>query len=258
MLADLKRRAKGIDVLEAVQLHTRMLVFDCERPPLSDRRVRQAINYAIDRARFVQDVHGGMAEPARGPIPPGLAGYDAAERGYYHDPRRARLLLEEAGYGDGFDTEIWWLQSVNPAVGSICDDLAAVGIRAAVRYVVPAEMEQGLSLRMVPIAGRDWYANYPDSDNFTYVLFKSANRDLFNATYSDPETDRLTERARVVMNVEERAAMYREVVRTLLEGAPCAFLAHRRSFVAYRSDLEGMTLRLLSPFVMPKNLWFAR
>jgi ABC-type transport system substrate-binding protein len=60
------------------------------------------------------------------------------------------------------------------------------------------------------------------------------------------------------MNVEERAAMYREVVRTLLEGAPCAFLAHRRSFVAYRSDLEGMTLRLLSPFVMPKNLWFAR
>ena len=258
LLTDLKRRAKEIDVLEAVQLHTRMLVFDCERPPLSDRRVRQAINYAIDRARFVQEVHGGMADPARGPIPPGLSGYDAAERGYYHDPARARLLLEEAGCADGFDTEIWWLQSVSTAVECICDDLAAVGIRAAVRYVVPAEMERALSLRMVPIAGRDWYADYPDSDNFTYVLFNSANHDLSNSTYSNTDIDHLTERARTVMNAEERVAIYREVVRILLEDAPCAFLAHRRSFVAYRADLEGMTLRLLSPFVMPKYLWFAR
>jgi ABC-type transport system substrate-binding protein len=60
------------------------------------------------------------------------------------------------------------------------------------------------------------------------------------------------------MNREQRAEIYKSVTRTLLEDAPCAFLAHRRSFVAYRADLEGVTLHLLSPFITPKDLWFAK
>jgi ABC-type transport system substrate-binding protein len=60
------------------------------------------------------------------------------------------------------------------------------------------------------------------------------------------------------MNREERAAIYREVTRLLLEDAPCVFLAHRRSFVAHHADLEGVTLHLLAPFITPKDLWFAR
>jgi ABC-type transport system substrate-binding protein/methyl-accepting chemotaxis protein len=257
-LEELKRRAADVHVLEAVQLQTRMMVFDCERPPFSDRRVRQAICYAIDRAKFLEEVYGGMAEAAIGPIPPGLLGYDAAERGYEYDPARARILLEEAGYGGGFDTEIWWPESVSPTVECLRDDLASVGIRAEFKYANAADMQRALKLRMVPIAGRDWYADYPDPDNFTYVQFNSNNRDLFIGTYSNEEVDRLTNEARSVMNREERAAIYREVSRLLLEDAPCAFLAHRRSFVAHHADLEGVTLHLLAPFITPKDLWFAR
>lgn len=257
-LNELKGRPGDIHVLEAVQLQTRMLVFDCERPPLSDRKVRQAICYAINSERFLNDVYGGMAEAATGPIPPGLVGYDAAERGYVYDPARARALLEEAGVGAGFDTEIWWPESVSSAVECLKDDLAEVGIRAEFRYVTSVEMQRASRLRMVPIAGRDWYADYPDPDNFTYVIFNSHNRDLFISTYSNEEVDRLTEQARSVMNREQRAEIYREVTRLLLEDAPCAFLAHRRSFVAHRADLEGVTLHLLTPFVTPKDLWFAK
>ncbi len=257
-LTELKDRAADIQVLEAVQLQTRMLVFDCERPPLSDRRVRQAISLAIDRRRFLRDVYGEMAELSIGPIPPGVLGYDPGERGYDYDPDRARALLQDAGYDDGFDTEVWWPQSVSSAVECLKEDLAVVGIRADFRYVEAEEMERGLRLRTVPIAGRDWYADYPDPDNFTYVLFNSSNRDLFISTYSNEEIDRLTDEARSVMNREQRAAIYREITKLLLEDAPCAFLAHRRSFVAHRSDLEGVTLHLLSPSVTPKDLWFAK
>jgi peptide/nickel transport system substrate-binding protein len=235
-----------------------MLVFDCERPPLSDRRVRQAICLAIDRRRFLREVYGEMAELSIGPIPPGVLGYDAGERGYDYDPDRARALLQDAGYDNGFDTEVWWPQSVSSAVECLKEDLAAVGIRAEFRYVEAEEMERGLRLRTVPIAGRDWYADYPDPDNFTYVLFNSCNRDLFISTYSNDEVDRLTGEARSVMNREQRDGLYREVTKLLLEDAPCAFLAHRRSFVAHRSDLEGVTLHLLSPSVTPKDLWFAK
>ncbi len=257
-LSELKERAADVQVLEAVQLQTRMLVFDCERLPLSDRRVRQAICLAIDRRRFLREVYGEMAELSIGPIPPGVLGYDAGERGYDYDPDRARALLQDAGYDNGFDTEVWWPQSVSSAVECLREDLAAVGIRAEFRYVEAEEMERGLRLRTVPIAGRDWYADYPDPDNFTYVLFNSCNRDLFISTYSNDEVDRLTGEARSVMNREQRDGIYREVTKLLLEDAPCAFLAHRRSFVAHRSDLEGVTLHLLSPSVTPKDLWFAK
>jgi ABC-type transport system substrate-binding protein len=241
-----------------MQLQTRMLVFDCERAPFSDRRVRQAICCAIDRDRFIREVYGGMALSAIGPLPPGLLGYDAAERGYAYDAARAMSLLEEAGYASGFETEIWWPQSVNSTVECLKDDLAEVGIRAEFRYVSAEEMRRALKLRLVPIAGRDWYADYPDPDNFTYVLFNSHNRDLFISSYSNEEVDRLTEHARSVMNRDERAQIYREVTRLLLDDAPCAFLAHRRSFVAHRPHLEGVVLHLLSPFITPKDLWFAK
>jgi ABC-type transport system substrate-binding protein/methyl-accepting chemotaxis protein len=258
MLSELKERAEKIHILEALQLQTRMLVFDCERPPFDDQRVRQAICYAIDRDRFLREVYDGMAEPARGPIPPGLLGHDIEEPVYYHDPDRARSLLDAAGCSGGFDTEIWWPQSVTTAVECIKEDLAEVGINAAFRYVVAQDMQRALRLRQVPIAGRDWYADYPDPDNFAYVLFNSQNRDLFVSTYANPEVDRLTDAARSVMNREQREEIYRQVTRIMLEDAPCAFLAHRRSFVVHRPDLEGVTLHLLSPFVTPKSLWFAR
>ncbi|MFL6213977.1 MAG: ABC transporter substrate-binding protein [Blastocatellia bacterium] len=257
-LALLRERPEEFHILEAVQLQTRMLVFDCERPPFSDRRVRQAICYAINGERFLREVYGNMAEPAIGPIPPGVLGYDANERGYEYDPARAKALLEEAGYDGGFDTEIWWPQSVNTNVECLKDDLAEVGIRAEFRYVVQAEMQRGLRLRMVPIAGRDWYADYPDPDNFTYVLFNSHNRELFINAYSNEEIDRLTAEARSVMNREQREALYTQVTRLLLDDAPCAFLAHRRSFVAHRANLEGVTLHLLAPFIKPKDLWLAK
>ncbi|MFY9573785.1 MAG: ABC transporter substrate-binding protein [Blastocatellia bacterium] len=257
-VSELKERASDIQVLEAVQLQTRMLVFDCDQPPLSDRRVRQAICLAIDRRRFLREVYNGMAELSIGPIPPGVLGYDPGERGYDYDPERARALLEDAGYEAGFETEVWWPQSVSSAVECLKEDLAVVGIRADFRYAEPEELERGLRLRTVPIAGRDWNADYPDPDNFTYVLFNSRNRDLFISTYSSEEVDQLTEQARSVMNRDQRAAIYREVTKLLLEDAPCAFLAHRRSFVVHRADLEGVTLHLLSPAVTPKDLWFAK
>ena len=257
-LTDLTHHPGEAHVMEAVQLQTRMLVFDCERPPFSDRRVRQAINYALNRDRFLQDVYGGMAEAAIGPIPPGLLGYDAGERGYKHDPARARKLLAEAGYADGFDTEVWWSDRVNPAVECLKEDLAEACIRAEFRYVGATDLLRALKTRMVPITGRDWYADYPDPDNFTYVLFNSRNKILLTDTYFNEEVDRITEQARAEMNREKRADLYREVTRILLEDSPCAFLAHRRGFVAHRAGLEGVTLHLLPPFITPKDLWFRK
>ena len=78
-----------------MQIQTRMLVFDCERPPFYDRRVRQAICFAINRQRFMREVYGDMAEPAIGPIPPGLLGYDPSDRVYDYDPDALAACLKK-------------------------------------------------------------------------------------------------------------------------------------------------------------------
>src|SRR3546814_10286108 len=78
--------------------HLWFLILNTRTGPLADRRVRQAVNYAIDKEVLVENVLRGTAEVAAGPVPPAFAwAYDDQLRPYPHDPGRARRLLAEAG-----------------------------------------------------------------------------------------------------------------------------------------------------------------
>ncbi|MHB8471138.1 MAG: ABC transporter substrate-binding protein, partial [Gaiellaceae bacterium] len=104
--------------------------------PFNDKRVRQALNYAVNKQRLVQLLNG-RAIIAHGVIPPPLAGYDPNGKPYPYDPAKAKQLLKQAGYPNGFSTEIWTIndeQSVR-IVQSIANDLAAIGVRAKVRAI---------------------------------------------------------------------------------------------------------------------------
>ena len=82
------------------------------RGPLADVRVRQALNYAVDRQRIVRNLIAGRGVLAAGVIPPSLPGSDTTRIGYQFDTTRARQLLREAGYPNGIDLELW--TSTNP------------------------------------------------------------------------------------------------------------------------------------------------
>ena len=75
--------------------------FNTRVKPLNDRRVRQAILYAVNREALVQDVYYGQFTHARGILPPGTLGFNPKLAGYPYDPHKARSLLAEAGYGGG-------------------------------------------------------------------------------------------------------------------------------------------------------------
>jgi len=77
-----------------------------QNPPFAgNRKLRQALNYAIDRETILRTVNNGIGSPAYGPIPPGLAGYDAKNRRYEYNPQQAKRLLAQAGYPGGSGLE---------------------------------------------------------------------------------------------------------------------------------------------------------
>lgn len=245
-------------VIRAVAMHTERLIFDCGFPPFDSRDVRRAVAHAIDKERYVREVHGDAAVVAAGPIPPGLLGHTPDLLGLEHDPDRARALLARAGLAGGFRTSLWYTRGFVPDVGvtRILEDLAAVGVDLEVRAVDPGEFIRARERGLIPIAWRAWFADYADPDNFTYVLFHSANEAFFSSNYRNPEVDQLAERARAVMDREDRDRIYQQLARLVVDDAPSVFLMHRRNVVAHRRDIEGLRLHLLTPVVRPEELWF--
>jgi peptide/nickel transport system substrate-binding protein/oligopeptide transport system substrate-binding protein len=143
--------------------------------PFNNLKVREALNYAVDKTRLVQLLNG-RGTVANGLVPPTLPGFNPNAKGYPYDPAKAKALLAEAGYPHGFSTTIWTEnddQSVEIAQ-SIAADLAAVGVNAKVDALnastfVAGEGKQG----QAPMFISYWLQDFPDAyDFFSNLLLK--------------------------------------------------------------------------------------
>ncbi len=108
------------------------LAFPEEKSPFLDLRVRQAAAYAIDYKGITQNVMHGTGEPYGDILPPYATGYDPSIKPWPYDPEKAKALLKEAGYPNGFDTMITSDEPVKDETVAIAASLAKVGIRAKV------------------------------------------------------------------------------------------------------------------------------
>src|SRR5262249_6245501 len=148
------------------------------RGPLVDPRVRQAINYAIDVNRIIERLVGGRGIRANGVIPPTLGGHDSSRAPYPYDPVKARQLLTAAGHANGIDIELW--ASNNPICLRIAQTvqayLNAVGIRTKIVQREAAASRAAARKGETDMILKDWYADYPDAEDFLYPLLQSTNR----------------------------------------------------------------------------------
>ena len=123
------------------QLHTGYITMNTTKPPFDNVKVRQAVNMAINKERIVTLINN-RAEPANQPLPPSMPGYDNAYQGYAYDVDKAKALLAEAGFADGFETELFAMNTdPNPRIAqAIQQDLAAIGIKASSRPLAQANV----------------------------------------------------------------------------------------------------------------------
>ncbi len=193
--------------------------------PFDDRRVRQAMNYAVNKADTVV-LYNGRAAIAHGILPTRMAAYDPTLPAYPHDPDKARALLAEAGYPHGFAITY---STTNDEFSlriaqSIQADLAEVGVIMSIQILTfPAYLTEA-GKGQLPFAYTGWTADFPDPWDFLWSRFATESITPENANndsgYSNPEFDELVGGARFEVDAQKRLAMYRQAERIVHDDCP--------------------------------------
>ncbi len=197
-------------------------------PPLDDVKVRQALNFAIDKEEIASIVLGDLVKPADGILPPNFPGYDGNVRGYEYAPERARQLLEESKYGDDLENLPPITITTPGSFGAnVSLDMGVIlqmweqnlGITAEFQQTEYATFLKDLHKGRFQMFDVGWIADYPDPENFLDVLFHSESTNN-HTNYSNPEVDELLMKARVETDTTARYALYNQAEQMILDDAP--------------------------------------
>ncbi len=243
-------------IVTGPRLRTTFIAIKTNKKPLDDKRVRQAINYAINKARVVQLV-AGRAVATNQILPPLMAGYDPDYQGYAYDPQKAKALLAEAGYPDGFSTELYASNTEpDPRLAqAMQQDLAAVGIKAELRTMAAAQV-RALAAKPdeVPMVLGVWGADYPDASDFYFPLLTCASRGAWNwAYYCRPDVDAKASAANATADPAkdaDRIAQWKAVYRTVMDDAPWVPIYNDKRIVLRAKRLAGPEGAFVAP-VLP-------
>ena len=214
------------------------------RGPLRDPNVRRAINHAVNVPEILRTVWNGRGVAAAGSIPPSLGGSDTTRRPYAYDTTEARRLLRAAGYPNGFAVQLW-RSGTNVELGRVAQaiqaQLAAVGIRVEIVTRDAASMREAVRKGDTDMAILDWWADYPDADNFLYPLFHSASFGPGGnySFYNDRVTDSLIVLARRTVDQSAREALYARIDNRIFEAAPWLYLWFPVDLWAEHPSIDG-------------------
>ncbi len=241
---------EGVNVVQVPSVRTIYAGFNVMVEPFDDPLVRRALNYAVDNESIVEQVMQGAGRPSDAPISPDIFGYSQQER-YEYNPERARELLAEAGYPDGFEMTFH-----HPVGRYMMDDVIAQAIQSQLADVdvdvnlQTLEWATYLEFMNVPPEEAEhelfilgWGAVTGDADYGLYALFHSdewvphgSNRSY----YGKDEVDQLLEEARINPDPEAREEIYAEAIELIWEDAPWIFLHSEVQINAVRDNVEGL------------------
>ncbi len=246
------------------QLHTGYLTLKTTLAPFDNLKVRQAVNMAISKDRIVRIING-RATPANQPLPPAMPGYDEGYKGYAYDVEGAKKLLAEAGFQDGFDTELYVMNTdPQPRIAqSIQQDLAKVGIRAQIKSLAQANVIAAGSEKdqapMVWSGGMAWIADFPDPSNFWGPILGCAGavEGGWNwSLYCNKELDALAAKADGMAKPEqeaERIALWKKIFIDTMADAPWVPIFNEQRFSVRSARMGGDDALYVDPVHVPVN-----
>jgi glutathione transport system substrate-binding protein len=228
------------------------------RKPFDDLRVRQALNYAVDKPALIKVVYSGYADVMDSPVPE-LLGFYKKQGSYPYDPAKAKALLAEAGYPNGFEATITGGISTLAQRGMqfMQQQFAAVGVNLKVEAleagVLNAKMfnVQKPEDATITMLYGGWSSSTGDADwGLRPMLYTKAFPPvLFNlAFYSNPVTDAAIEEGLSTADPNKRAAAYAKVQAQVWKDAPWVFLVETHNLAAYSKRLTGAYMRPDSQF----------
>lgn len=227
--------------------------------PLRDLRIRQAINYAIDRRKLVKYLRNSIGTPGTsGFIPKGMPGFDAAAvSGYAYDPEKSRELLAEAGYPNGKGLPQITLQTsttYKDLIEFIQGELAGVGIDCSVEVNQTSSLRDLIAKNSVNFFRGTWIADYPDGENYLSVFY-SKNYVPVGPNYTNfknKEFDRIFEAAYYEPDDKKRFAMYRQMDDIVMKNAPVVILYYDQLVNLYQNNISGYSLNAQNLMVLKR------
>ena len=205
------------------------LSINATQPPLSDKRVRQALNYALDVPALIKNLYAGMGKPYGGGLADTDFGYNALLKPYAYDPAKAKALLAQAGYPNGIDVTIYFgngtMVNDKALMEAIADMWSKVGIRAKLDMMEMGARQRMNNERAVPPSGLflgNPQSTLLDADGSLWRIFHPTG---FNGKYwvgSQPgqRFHDLMEQARYTLDTKKRKALYAEATAIFHEEKP--------------------------------------
>ncbi len=261
VMADPEQAAR---VVVGGQLQTGYVTMNVKMPPFDNKAVRQAVNMAINKERITQIING-RAVPATQPLPPSMPGYTEGYAGYPYDPEKAKAMLADAGFPDGFETELFVMNTdPNPRIAqAIQQDLAGIGIKASIQSLAQANViaagGEEDQAPMIWSGGMAWIADFPDPSNFYGPILGCAgavqggwnwswycNEDLDKKA---AEADSITDPAKL----DDRLKAWSDIYMAIMDDAPWVPVFNEQRYTMKSPRMGGADALYVDPVSIPVN-----
>jgi peptide/nickel transport system substrate-binding protein len=254
--AQLARSSGTLQVATSPILTYSFLAFNCEREPFTDPRVRLALSYAVDRQAVIDTVLLGEGQ-ITGPLPPSLQQWAlplTEYPNYTRDLDKAKALLAEAGYPDGFEFPVMVLGDEAVARTQVLQDqLKDIGVQIQIESV-----ERGLYIENWKNSNFDAFcggnSGSPSPDYMLNRTFHTGGAtNVFK--YSNPTVDELLDKGQVTVDYDTAKGYYDELQRVLVEDAPMVWLYVANQFRVYQSYVQDVTVMPDTSIVYAREIW---
>lgn len=217
-----------------------------EGPFMNNKKLRQALNCAIDKNKIVRFVLKNRGTAAvNGPLPPGMPGFNPEIKGYTYDREKAKLLLSEAGYPDGKNLNLTLVtgnEEIQKTIAiAVQEQLKDIGINLQLDQLIQSTLISKQEEGVFPFWRASWGADYFDPENFM-ALFYSKNitpKGPNRVGYSNPKVDELYEEALRVTDFNQRKKIYDEMQKIVIEDAAWLNLYYNQKVYLLQKNISG-------------------
>ncbi|WP_173915423.1 ABC transporter substrate-binding protein [Halobacillus sp. Marseille-Q1614] len=242
--ASLLEGQENVEVIDYQSLEYSYVGFNVDKEPFNDEKVRQALSLATDRNKITEIAWDGDAEQS-GPVAPSMGDWPIdvkEEELYQRNIEKAKELLAEAGYEDGFETTITTASTYPDMVDTaqlLQQQWEEIGVKASINQIEWGEYIDTWSNTSADILiGRNGSGTDPDR-SLNYFFHTEGSANVWN--FSNEEFDQIVEEAKQSTDQEERKELYTEAQKMIIDLSPNLFLVSPKNYVAVNSGLENYT-----------------
>jgi dipeptide transport system substrate-binding protein len=248
--ADLAEMQKDpqLNVLQKEGLNIGYIAFNVEKKPFDSKLVRQALNMATNKEAILKAVYQGQGQVAKNPIPPILWSYNNAVQDYPYDVAKAKQMLAQAGYPNGFEVDLWYLPVTRPynpdgkrMAEMIQADWDKIGVKAKLVTYEWAEYRKRSKTGEQAVMMFGWSGDNGDPDNFFVPLLgcEAVKGGGNVARWCNKPFEDLVIKAAQTASKADRAKLYEQAQVIFKEEAPWITLAHSVRFDPIRKEVKG-------------------